>query len=377
MFSKSLIALLALVALVSVSAARVKELNGYTFEMYLADFNLKFHPSEMPARRQAFDSELARVHAHNSKNSGWKETMNKFSVLSAKEKKAFHGRHKGVASAQGKMLKKANDLPADFEIKSVELLPESVDWRSKGVATAVKDQGHCGSCWAFATTAVIESHVALSSGLLFDLSVEQMAMCAPNPDKCGGTGGCEGSTAELAFEYLSGSRGMYEEYQYSYTSYYGVDEDCKRFPGETSPVATINGFVKLPDNNATAVLSAVAKVGPLSINVDASTWHSYESGVFDGCNQASPDVNHVVVMVGYGEEAGGKYWLVRNSWSPTWGEKGYIKLLRADSAEQEACGSDVTPTDGVECEADPTPVKVCGTCGAIYDSSYPLNAAAL
>ena len=77
-------------------------------------------------------------------------------------------------------------------------------------------------------------------------------------------------------------------------------------------------------NNYTALLNAVATVGPISINVDASTWHAYESGVFSGCNQASPDVNHVVVTVGYGvaEDGKTKYWLVRNSWNPSWGEKG-------------------------------------------------------
>eukprot|EP00601_Ochromonadales_sp_CCMP2298_P001383 CAMPEP_0173184984 /NCGR_PEP_ID=MMETSP1141-20130122/9284_1 /TAXON_ID=483371 /ORGANISM="non described non described, Strain CCMP2298" /LENGTH=373 /DNA_ID=CAMNT_0014108425 /DNA_START=38 /DNA_END=1159 /DNA_ORIENTATION=- len=373
MLSKVIIALL-LAAPAAARRPKSHELEGYSFEKFAKDYNLEYSGAELASRKALYDLEFARVQAHNAKNLSWKEGINKYSAFTVQEKKSSFGRHKGVAARQAKMLKSQS---LDFQVKSAEELPASVDWREKGIVSAVKDQGHCGSCWAFAATATIESYVALNSGLLFDLSTQQMAMCAPNPDKCGGTGGCEGSTAELAFEYLSGSRGMYEEYQYSYTSYYGVDEDCKRFPGETSPVATINGFVKLPDNNATAVLSAVAKVGPLSINVDASTWHSYESGVFDGCNQASPDVNHVVVMVGYGEEAGGKYWLVRNSWSPTWGEKGYIKLLRADSAEQEACGSDVTPTDGVECEADPTPVKVCGTCGAIYDSSYPLNAAAL
>ena len=92
-----------------------------------------------------------------------------------------------------------------------------------GIVSPVKDQGHCGSCWAFATTAVIESHVSKASGLMYDLSTEQMAMCAHNPLSCGGTGGFSGSTAELAFEYVAGSKGLVQEYQYPYTSYYGKD----------------------------------------------------------------------------------------------------------------------------------------------------------
>lgn len=87
-------------------------------------------------------------------------------------------------------------------------LPTSVDWRSAGIISAVKDQGGCGSCWAFASTATIESHGALASGDLFDLSTQQMAACAPNPDDCGGFGFCAGSTAWLAFDYVTNSRGM-------------------------------------------------------------------------------------------------------------------------------------------------------------------------
>jgi cathepsin L len=260
-------------------------------------------------------------------------------------------------------------------MQPVERLPKFVDWRTKGIVTAVKDQGHCGSCWAFASTAVIESHVAKNSGLLFDLSVQQMAMCAPNPNKCGGTGGCAGSTAEIAFDYVSKSTGLYQEYQYSYASYYGSDYACT-IPTTGAPVATIGGFVKLPENNYTALMNAVAQLGPIAISVDASTFGAYKSGIHDGCNQVNPDINHAVVLMGYGNEAGKDYWLVRNSWAPGYGEKGYIKVLRT-SDEEGRCGMDVTPHDGSACEGEDDAVKVCGTCGILYDTAYPLGAKAL
>ena len=95
--------------------------------------------------------------------------------------------------------------------------------------------------------------------------------------------------------------------------------------------------------------------------------------MFDGCNQENPDIDHAVQLVGYGEENGSKYWLVRNSWSPAWGEQGYIKLARMDNDEQK-CGSDTTPQDGSACDGETEPVTVCGTCGVLYDSSFPLNA---
>lgn len=198
-----------------------------------------------------------------------------------------------------------------------------------------------------------------------------MAMCAPNPDSCGGTGGCSGATCELAFEYVTGSKGLYQEFQYSYASYYGVDVACAIPSG--APVATIDGYVKLPENNYTMLMNAVATVGPIAISVDASAWSAYESGVFSGCNQVNPDIDHAVVLMGYGEENGQKYWLVRNSWSPAWGEKGYIRIARANN-EEEVCGSDITPQDGNACAGHDEPQKVCGTCGILFDTSYPLNA---
>lgn len=203
-----------------------------------------------------------------------------------------------------------------------------------------------------------------------------MAMCAPNPDHCGGVGGCEGSTAELAFNYVTGSHGLFSEYQWGYTSYYGDAAPCK-VPGATKPTATIDGYVQLPGNNYTAVMNALATVGPVAINVDASTWHAYSSGIYNGCDLTSSDVNHVVVAVGYGEEADGtKYFTVRNSWSASWGEAGYIRLLRTDG-DDSRCAVDNTPQDGVACDGQTGPVTVCGTCGSIYDTSYPLNARAL
>lgn len=120
-------------------------------------------------------------------------------------------------------------------------------------------------------------------------------------------------------------------------------------------------------------MNAVAVEGPIAISVDASTWHAYESGIYNGCNQANPDIDHAVVLVGYGVDGGQKYWTVRNSWSPHWGEKGYIRIARSDN-EDELCGTDVDPSDGIACAGDTTPTKVCGTCGIIFDSAYPTGA---
>jgi cathepsin L len=259
---------------------------------------------------------------------------------------------------------------------NVQDLPASVDWRDAGVVSPVKNQGHCGSCWAFATTATVESHVALETGLLFDLSPQQLVSCAPNTDECGGHGGCMGSIPELAYDYLIGAGGYAEEWSQPYISYTG--ETNGTCPVSLELKAGITSYVKLEENNAADVMEALATVGPLAINVDASTWHTYESGVFDGCSYDAMDLNHVVVLVGYGtdEATGSDYWLVRNSWSPTYGEGGYIRLKR-DPVSSTPCGVDTTPTDGTGCVngGDTRPVQYpCGQCGVAFDVSYPTGA---
>jgi cathepsin L len=372
MFSSSKVLVVAgLGAIVSGNKVNLGELPNYSFEKFVQDFKHPWQPNskEYELRQSIFESELKNVLSHNSENKDWKMTVNKYSAFTSGEKRTMNGYSKSVARAHEP--KNLKELPHDFVMKDVSQLPESVDWRDSDVVTSVKDQGHCGSCWSFAATATLESHLALNSGLLYDLSPQQIAMCAPNPDSCGGTGGCQGATAEIAFDYVAGA-GVLEEYQLGYQAYYGENSACG-MTRSMVPVATTTGFVKLAENNYNALMNAVAQIGPMAVSVDASTWHNYESGIYSGCNQESPVINHAVVLVGYGVENGTKYWTVRNSWSPSWGENGYIRLLRTDK-DEEVCGMDVSPQDGTACAGDDTPVKVCGTCGILYDSSYPTGA---
>jgi len=365
---------LVLATLATLAASRTSwsELESYSFDKFVTEFG---HPwkagsPEWMEREAIFSKELARVRAHNlDATKSWKEGINQFSAMSSKEMNEYRGRSKG-ADFHHKP-KFAKSLPSDFVMKPVSSLPKAVDWRAHNIVSAVKDQGHCGSCWGFAATATVESHVAKATGLLWDLSVQQLTMCAPNPDHCGGTGKCQGSTAELAFDYLAGSSGFYQEYQQGYAAYGGSNSDCTVPDG--TPKIAIDGYVELPQNNYTAIMNAIATVGPVAINVDAN-FGAYESGIFNGCDTTkNVDINHVVVLVGYGEDKGNKYWFVRNSWSPSWGEGGYIRVARSDNDDTN-CGVDSTPQDGIECIGSDEPIKVCGTCGIIYDGSYPTGA---
>jgi cathepsin L len=228
----------------------------------------------------------------------------------------------------------------------------------------------------------IESFVAINTGILTEVSQQELVSCMPNDDECGGTGGCEGATAELAFDYLA-EYGLAEVWTYGYLpetywfSYTNSNGACLRdttYGGQPAVprVVKASGYTLLERNSYSAVMNAVANIGPVAINIDASNWHSYESGVFSGCPQTDVDINHVVQLVGYGTDVdtGLDYWLVRNSWSPEYGEEGYIRLERSAGY----CGIDYHNGDGVGCNYDPTNVTVCGMCGILYDVSFPNGA---
>eukprot|EP00604_Paraphysomonas_vestita_P003503 CAMPEP_0174820588 /NCGR_PEP_ID=MMETSP1107-20130205/4512_1 /TAXON_ID=36770 /ORGANISM="Paraphysomonas vestita, Strain GFlagA" /LENGTH=299 /DNA_ID=CAMNT_0016036221 /DNA_START=51 /DNA_END=950 /DNA_ORIENTATION=- len=296
--------------------------------------------------------------------------------MTENELKYFKGSNKRILNQNRKIQSKNKNL------KDINLLPKSVDWRDANVITAVKDQGHCGSCWAHAAVETIESFVAINTGILTEVSQQELVSCMPNTYDCGGTGGCEGATAELAFDYLAeyGLPELWtygylpETYWFSYTNSNGACLRDQTYGGKPAVprVVKATGYTLLERNSYEEVMNAVANIGPVSVNIDASNWHSYESGVFTGCPQNDVDINHVVQLVGYGtdEETGLDYWLIRNSWSPEYGEEGYIRLARSPGY----CGMDYHNGDGVGCNYDPVNVTVCGMCGILYDVSYPNDA---
>jgi cathepsin L len=151
------------------------------------------------------------------------------------------------------------------------------------------------------------------AGKLFTLSQQQILDCTPNPDSCGGTGGCNGATQELAFGYVNSSVGISLDKSYPWTGGSSFP-DCDT--AKIAPVAGISGYVTVPFNNYTALMNAVVNIGPIAISADAEPWQFYESGVFTG--PCGTDVDHAIVLEGYGTDpTGGDYYLVRNSWYGT------------------------------------------------------------
>jgi len=315
-----------------------------------------------------FKRNLRIIHRHNARpDVTYAMGVTQFADLSEAEFK--------VAHLNGyKRSPRMNLLKVGLQLTSLakeEDLPTEVDWRD--YLTPVKNQGQCGSCWAFGTVEQVESYYALANnGSKVVLAPQELVSCMSNPAECGGTGGCRGATPELGLNFIA-KHGIVRESDLPYTSgTSGEDETC---PTDLSPVRVkVQDFRMLPSNDLEAVKRHLAKVGPLAVSLDASSFSMYTSGVFSECDYNDDiDLNHAVQLVGYGTDPNGKgdYWLIRNSWGPEWGENGFIRLKRESS---EICGFDSEPQDGVGCHGQTETVKVCGMCGVLYDTIYPIGA---
>eukprot|EP01043_Picozoa_sp_COSAG02_P005877 COSAG02_NODE_162_length_32474_cov_13.222511_13_plen_384_part_00 len=370
-----------LAGVATATTTRWHELESYSFEDYEREFDRHYESeAERDQRRQIVEQNLRDARLHNADpGQTWKRGVNHFTDRTENELAVMKGLDRELLFRPGTE-SAAHPVPQHLLDDSIRMgdLPTSVDWREKGVVTPVKNQGGCGSCWTFASTETLESHYAIKhQGMLEELSEQFVLDCTPNPHECGGTGGCAGGTAELAYGRLSELSGIPSEWTYPYISGTGKAGQCHGLPlppqrphtGVVMNAANVTGHVSLPNNEYEPMMKAVATLGPLAISVDAGAWHSYESGVFSGGNHTDPELDHLVQLVGYGSDAGVDYWLVRNSWTTLWGEAGYIKLARSSTP---TCGTDTAPLDGNGCKGGPPTVRVCGQSGVLYDGVYPL-----
>ncbi|UYV60956.1 MCM2 [Cordylochernes scorpioides] len=198
-------------------------------------------------------------------------------------------------------------------------LPSSLDWRSKGYVTGVKDQGDCGSCWAFSTTGALEGQHYRKSGKLVSLSEQNLVDCSSKNDGCGG------GIMIKAYKYIIKNGGIDTEESYPYKA---EDDYCHY--NKSNIGATCKGYKKI-NKDEESLKQALAAEGPISIGIDAGdNFRDYKGGVYNDpyCNNDRGSLNHAVLLVGYGQENGMDYWLVKNSWTESWGEKGYIKMSR-------------------------------------------------
>ncbi|GAB1287845.1 Cathepsin S [Apodemus speciosus] len=209
-----------------------------------------------------------------------------------------------------------------FKSSSNQTLPDFVDWREKGCVTDVKYQGSCGSCWAFSAVGALEGQLKLKTGKLVSLSAQNLVDCS-SEEKYRNKG-CGGGFMTEAFQYIIDNGGIESEASYPYKA---MDEKCHY--DSKNRAATCSRYIELPFGNEDALKEAVATKGPVSVAIDAShsSFFLYKSGVYDDPS-CTEEVNHGVLVVGYGTLDGKDYWLVKNSWGLHFGDQGYIRMAR-------------------------------------------------
>nr|XP_033809482.1 cathepsin L1-like isoform X2 [Geotrypetes seraphini]XP_033809483.1 cathepsin L1-like isoform X2 [Geotrypetes seraphini] len=284
-------------------------------------FHRKSYPQTVEAfRRTIWEKNLCKIEQHNLEHSQGKHSyvleMNHFGDMTDEE---FH------QLLNGFILEPEEEKVTLFQHSDTFKVPKEVDWRTKGYVTPVKNQGHCGSCWAFSATGALEGQVFKKTGQLISLSEQNLVDCS----KPQGNHGCSGGYITGAFRYVQSNGGINSETTYPYL---GRDDGMCHY-NPLNKAANCTSFVRLPQGSEEILEQAVASVGPVSVAVDAKafTFRFYHSGVYSDswCSQM---VNHAMLTVGYStSQQNGKssdYWLIKNSWTENWGEQGYLRLLK-------------------------------------------------
>ncbi|CAA6665803.1 unnamed protein product [Spirodela intermedia] len=285
------------------------------YERWLARYGRSYgDPREKERRFQIYSSNVALVDVVNSMGLSYNLTDSKFADMTNEE---FRAKHLCLLSQPRRSPPHRLRQPPKDLAPLRPGLPVSVDWRKRGAVTPVKNQGQCGSCWAFSAVAAVEGITQIKTGKLVPLSEKQLVDCDVND----GNQGCKGGLMTLAFQYIRRNGGLASEANYPYK-----DEDGTCDAGKSSkPTATIAGYKNVAVNSEPALQAAVANQ-PVSVAIDAGgfSFQMYSNG-----------------------EAGDNYWLVKNSWGGDWGEGGYIKIKRGVSKE--------------------------GLCGIAMQASYPFK----
>ncbi|KAM5138180.1 cathepsin W [Mantella aurantiaca] len=276
------------------------------FTNYIQQFNKIYRsPEEFFYRLSVFSKNMEEVVRLQRDEMGTAEYgVTKFSDLTAEEFRSY-----GINSNIGK------DLSNLKRVVTSATFPSSHDWRNKGVITKVKNQGNCGSCWAFAAVGNIEAQWGIQ-GCPRNLSVQQVIDCGPCDN------GCRGGYTWDAYITVQREGGLVSEKQYPYKA---VRNECRK---GLSPAAWIHDFQMLPKNE-TAMASYVGNNGTLTVIINNVLLQHYKKGIVHNLQQrCDPDyINHAVLIVGYVNKKHIPYWILKNSYGPDWGEKGYFRVF--------------------------------------------------
>jgi KDEL-tailed cysteine endopeptidase len=281
---------------------------------------------ELETRFAVFRENFRNIITHNAdRNQSFTMGVNQFTDLTPEEFKSQMIR--GLKAPVG-------SFGCGTFSNSASGAPSSIDWRTKGAVTTVKDQGQCGSCWTFSSTGAMEGAWAIAKGQLIDLAEQELVDCAGLKY---GSMGCNGGQMEGAFKFII-ENGQCAASSYPYTAKDGTCHSC-------SAVAHATSCSDVKPNDQLSLKAAVAKQ-PVAVAIEADTkyFQSYSGGVLTS-SSCGTSLDHGVLAVGYGEENGQKYWLVKNSWGTSWGEQGYVKIGRSESTNDAGiCGIAMDPS---------------------------------
>ena len=335
-WKKSTIAIVGVVAIVAVIGAIAMVSSKNTPKLYSV---INAEELEFQEFMVTYDKEYSSEEEYISRFRKFRDNLAYIRVFNAMENTMVlgvnHFADMDFAEFKAKYL--PSRIPAKEQTNAVDFegyfAPATVDWRAKGAVTGVKNQGQCGSCWAFSTTGSVEGAWFLAGHSLVSLSEQQLVDCS----RKFGNLGCNGGLMDDAFKYIISNKGITLESNYPYTAKDGVCSTAKA----AQVAATISGYTDVATKNPTALMNAVAQQ-PVSIAVEAdqSAWQLYKTGTVS--KDCGTNLDHGVLAVGYDTTQNPPFWIVKNSWGASWGMSGYIQI--AQSSGDGVCGINMQPS---------------------------------
>jgi cathepsin L len=307
------------------SAALIHTHQEKSFVAFMRENGLAYTGDQYQFRLGLYLANTRYVQEHNAADKGFLVELNKFAVYTPAEYKTLLG---------------ARQAPIDAPVLKLSgrAAPDAYDWRTQGGVGPIKDQGQCGSCWAFSAIGAQESQYYITNKVLQSLSEQNLVDCVTS------CYGCDGGWPSQAYTYVvqrqSGKFNLESAYPYT-----ARDGTCRY--SSSGAVSLVTGYSSVTKGSESALLDATYNNGPVSVAIDAShnSFQLYKSGVYNEASCSTSNLDHAVVVVGYGNSGSTPYWIVRNSWGTSWGIQGYIWMSRNKNNQCGIATTAVVPKD--------------------------------